>query len=106
MRSYRYIRLTPRNRAAFFDNLVAAYHALQQQQQSESITTSLSMAELKELVLLICEDFPQDALHLIQQVVLQQTPVEQETTRQVSFQEFAAAVNACLVLEGIFRIIL
>jgi len=36
VRSYRYIKLTPRNRSSFFDNLVAAYQSMQQSAYSNN----------------------------------------------------------------------
>jgi hypothetical protein len=123
IRSYRYIKLTKRNRAAFFDNLVAAYNSLcqtpQNTQQNPTTPTTgnsttpttpkptitvpqttkpskagVSGSELKKLIKMVCIDFPSDLLRSILKVL------NTDEKSIISFNEFACAINTCLLYEG------
>ena len=59
-RSYRYIRLTRRNRQAFLDNLAAAYSVMAR--QGESKGGGLTGAEYMQLIKMLCQDFPNDVI--------------------------------------------
>jgi len=133
IRSYRYIKLTERNREAFFDNLVAAYHSLNNSPASSSsqsnsendsnsstsggganggtsasttTTTSglvhgmgITTNEMSKLIKQVCQDFPQDLFQKVVRVLTQNS----SAIHAVSFPEFAAAINACLLYEEFIR---
>ena len=65
-RSYRYIRLTQRNRQAFLDNLAAAYSNMAR--QGESHGGGLTGAEYAQLIQILCPDFPNDVVASLMQV--------------------------------------
>ena len=65
-RSYRYIRLTQRNRQAFLDNLAAAYSNMAR--QGESNGGGLTGAEYAQLIQMLCQDFPNDVVASLMQV--------------------------------------
>eukprot|EP00698_Gefionella_okellyi_P008189 TRINITY_DN2016_c0_g1_i4.p2 TRINITY_DN2016_c0_g1~~TRINITY_DN2016_c0_g1_i4.p2 ORF type:complete len:184 (-),score=39.64 TRINITY_DN2016_c0_g1_i4:1109-1660(-) len=94
MRSYRYIRLTKRNTAAFMDNLVAAFTALDSRRGT---SPGLTGAELRKLLRLVCVDFPAEAVSTIISIV------GRADSDLVEFSEFAAGVNACLLYEDFFE---
>ena len=65
-RSYRYIRLTRRNRQAFLDNLAAAYSVMAR--QGESKGGGLTGTEYMQLIKMLCQDFPNDVIVSLTQV--------------------------------------
>eukprot|EP00761_Pharyngomonas_kirbyi_P010524 gb/GECH01010544.1/.p1 GENE.gb/GECH01010544.1/~~gb/GECH01010544.1/.p1 ORF type:complete len:296 (+),score=38.75 gb/GECH01010544.1/:1-888(+) len=108
VRSYRFIRLTDRHRDVFFDNLVAAYNSLAHRRSSDNVDPSASSSsssassadprivtgeDLSKLLRMLCRDFPPDLLRAIF-AVLGKDPVQ-----SVPFEQFASAVNACLLYE-------
>ena len=94
-RSYRYIRLTRRNRQAFLDNLAAAYSCLAR--QGESKGGGLTGGEYLQLIKLLCQDFPNDIVRSLTQVL------DKKETDIISFPVFVAGVNACLIYEEFFE---
>jgi Ca2+-binding EF-hand superfamily protein len=94
-RSYRYIRLTRRNRQAFLDNLAAAYACMAR--QGESKGGGLTGADYMQLIKLLCQDFPNDIVASLTQVL------DKKETDIISFPVFVAGVNACLIYEEFFE---
>eukprot|EP00755_Sulcionema_specki_P014877 Sspe_Gene.57863::Locus_31750_Transcript_1_1_Confidence_1.000_Length_924::g.57863::m.57863 len=94
IRSYRYIKLTKRNRQAFWDNLVAAYATLDEKRGGG---VGLTGADMYRLLQLLCSDFPSDIVSSVLAVL--------EKTEQclVPFDQFAAGVHACLLYEEFFH---
>lgn len=111
IRSYRYIKLTSRNREAFFDNLVAAYHSLNNSPPSSGSGSGssgsgqgatgmgITAVEMTKLIKQVCQDFPPDLFHKVIKVLTQSS----NSMYAVSFPEFAAAINACLLYEDFIR---
>lgn len=121
VRSFRYIKLTSRMRESFFDNLVAAYTSLnnttkQDDDGNAQAAGSFTFSELRELVLLVCQDFPKSILDYVEDCLFlgQKPPLESDmepegeenndlASRFVSFTEFATAINACLLYEEFLK---
>eukprot|EP00818_Percolomonas_sp_WS_P003974 CAMPEP_0117439846 /NCGR_PEP_ID=MMETSP0759-20121206/2772_1 /TAXON_ID=63605 /ORGANISM="Percolomonas cosmopolitus, Strain WS" /LENGTH=251 /DNA_ID=CAMNT_0005231567 /DNA_START=184 /DNA_END=940 /DNA_ORIENTATION=+ len=130
IRSYRYIKLTERNREAFFDNLVVFFEQFASQflfaeqlendsnsstsggganggtSASTTTTTSglvhgmgITTNEMSKLIKQVCQDFPQDLFQKVVRVLTQNS----SAIHAVSFPEFAAAINACLLYEEFIR---
>jgi hypothetical protein len=91
VRAFRYIRLTKRSRQAFIDNLASAYAAMAR--SGEAAGGGLTGAEYLGLLKLLCDDFPAQIVASLVQVL------DRRATGLVSFAEFAAGVNACLLYE-------
>mmetsp|Transcript_18177 Transcript_18177/g.43294 ORF Transcript_18177/g.43294 Transcript_18177/m.43294 type:complete len:250 (+) Transcript_18177:96-845(+) len=94
-RSYRYIRLTKRNRQAFIDNLASAYSVIARNSDSEA--DGLTGAEYRTLLQTICSDFPHEVVTSLTQVL------DKRGSDVVSFPVFVAGVQACLVYEEFFE---
>ena len=89
LRAYRYIQLAPPQQAAFVDNLVAAYLALDSRRGASNVTGF----ELQPLLKLICANCPLDvSLQLLHQL-------GRTESEPVSFDEFSAVVRAGLLYE-------
>ncbi|KAL9642160.1 hypothetical protein ABK040_007165 [Willaertia magna] len=97
-RSYRYIKLAKRNQEAFFDNLVAAYNSFSNKNSPEDI--GLNGSEFVKLVKLVCNDFPPEILKKVVDVLN-----KGNSNTLLSFQEFAAGINACLLYEEYLKIV-
>jgi hypothetical protein len=91
-RSYRYIRLTERNKEVFMDNLYMAYKSLSRRKGSIGTTGE----ELTKLLSLLCNDFPPD----VSAAILRR--LGKRDSDVVSFEEFALATKACLMFEEFF----
>lgn len=92
LRAYRYIQLAPPKQAAFVDNLVAAYLAL----DSRRGASNVSGAELLRLLRLLCANCPLDvSLPLLHEL-------GRSESEPVAFDEFAAVVRAGLLYEDLF----
>lgn len=95
MRSYRYIRLTKRNRQAFMDNLAQAYTIMSR--SSEVPGSGLTGANYLRLLNIVCADFPAEVVHALLQVL------DKKDTDTISFPTFVAGINACLLYEEFFE---
>jgi len=98
LRSYRYICFTERGRQTFMDNLAAAYKTLDTCKTTcaKRQNGGVSGADFSKLVKSLCRDFPQEHLNTIIEVL------GTNENDRISFQEFAAGVNACLLYAEFF----
>uniref|UniRef100_A0A7S4KYP1 EF-hand domain-containing protein n=1 Tax=Guillardia theta TaxID=55529 RepID=A0A7S4KYP1_GUITH len=95
-RSYRYIRLTRRNRQAFMDNLASAYFTLVRHSEMQG-QSGLTGAQYLSLIKLFCSDFPPEVIESLTKVM------DKKTSESISFSYFAAGINACLMYEEFFE---
>jgi len=95
MRSYRYIRLTKRNRQAFMDNLAQAYTIMSR--SSEVPGSGLTGANYMRLLHMVCADFPPEVVHSLSKVL------DKKDSNTISFPTFVAGINACLLYEEFFE---
>ena len=93
LRAYRYIQLTSPQRAAFVDNLVAAYATLDARRGASHVTG----ADLLRLLRLLCVDCPLDVSVVLLRLL------DRMDTEPVSFDEFSAAVRAGLYYDQFFK---
>ena len=119
-RSYRYIRLTRRNCAAFMDNVVAAFRTLETRSTSRAegaaassssstpsksskqappppppppVVVGLRPLDMLRLLRALCADFPEAVVRRIM------TCFSASESTLIPFPQFTAAIHACLVYE-------
>jgi len=95
-RSYRYIRMTKRNRQAFMDNVASAYFTLVRHSEMQG-QSGLTAAQYLSLVKLFCSDFPPEVIESLTKVM------DKSSSEPISFSYFAAGINACLMYEEFFE---
>mmetsp|Transcript_17009 Transcript_17009/g.28689 ORF Transcript_17009/g.28689 Transcript_17009/m.28689 type:complete len:239 (-) Transcript_17009:636-1352(-) len=88
-RAYRYLRLSPKDRVVFMDNLVAAFSLLESTGGSAGFTGREYMKVLK----LLCSDFPPEIVHLLFQVL------GRGDTDSIGFEDFVGGIKTCLLFE-------
>lgn len=93
LRAYRYIRLAGPTQAAFIDNVVSAYVALDTRRGTSGVTG----AELLRLLRLLCADCPVDVSRPLL-LLLNRTESD-----PIGFEEFSAAVRAAVYYEEFFQ---
>ena len=72
------------------DNLAASYNILDMQ-KTKGGQVGISAAEYTKLVKSLCQDFPEDTIAAVLQVL------DIDQSGHITFQEFAAGINACLI---------
>mmetsp|Transcript_29652 Transcript_29652/g.64720 ORF Transcript_29652/g.64720 Transcript_29652/m.64720 type:complete len:238 (-) Transcript_29652:2187-2900(-) len=88
-RAYRYLRLSPKERVVFMDNLVAAFSLLESTGGSAGFTGREYMKVLK----LLCSDFPPEIVHILFQVL------GRGDNDSVGFEDFVGGIKTCLLFE-------
>eukprot|EP00238_Polyblepharides_amylifera_P009061 CAMPEP_0196586642 /NCGR_PEP_ID=MMETSP1081-20130531/55066_1 /TAXON_ID=36882 /ORGANISM="Pyramimonas amylifera, Strain CCMP720" /LENGTH=240 /DNA_ID=CAMNT_0041908593 /DNA_START=53 /DNA_END=773 /DNA_ORIENTATION=- len=88
-RAYRYIKLSPQDRAVFMDNLVAAFTML----ESDGGSAGLTGEEYMKLLQHICADFPEETVRILFQIL------GKADKERVGFQDFLGGIKACMYFE-------
>lgn len=93
-RSFRYIRMHPRGRETFMENLASAYLVLD---SKVGQSTGLTGREYNKLLRLVCNDFPVDIVDTIFGVL------DKQNNDTIDFRSFCAGINSCLLYEEFFE---